>query len=264
MSERVVSTPDSPVCIHTAQIIDCCLDKDCIEDLRVFLTESSQSALDTATGAKARCAELMYTNVEVSPLAYKCGYYAIDLTFYYRIVGDALMGGLRPTTITGLAIFAKRVVLFGGTTRAKVFHSGADFPLCEEMLLPPVPQAYVEALDPMILSAKLRSNRECCCCETDVVDIPVPIAECFGEPLSMTGTQRFYVTVGQFSTVRLERDSQISVCAGDYCAPTRECCEEECCEEDPCELFSHIDFPMNAFFSNGRDNGCQPEHCHCE
>ena len=50
MSERIASTPDSPVCIHTAQIIDCCLDKDCIEDLRVYLTESSQSALDTATG----------------------------------------------------------------------------------------------------------------------------------------------------------------------------------------------------------------------
>ena len=257
--------PDSPVCIHTAQITDCCLDKDCVEDLRVYLTNDSQAALDGATGAKARCAELMYTNVEVCSLPYKKGYYAVDLTFYYRIVGDALLGGLRPTTITGLAIFAKRVVLYGGRQKAKIFQSGEEIPLCEAMLSSPVPKAVVEALDPMVLTAKVRELCECRCVETQVADIPAPIAECFGEALVTSGNgKRLYVTLGQFSTVRLERDAQFSVPACEYCAPTRECCEEECCEEDPCELFSRIDFPVRSFFPDGKD-GCSREEngCNC-
>ena len=29
---------DARVCIHTDQILDSCMDKDCVEDLRVYLT----------------------------------------------------------------------------------------------------------------------------------------------------------------------------------------------------------------------------------
>ena len=90
------------------------MDKDCVEDLRVYLTRESQAALDRSTGAKTRCAELLFARVEVEPLAYKRGHYAVDLTFYYRILGDATVGGTRPVTITGLAVFTKRVALYGG------------------------------------------------------------------------------------------------------------------------------------------------------
>lgn len=51
--------------IHTRKITDSCRDKDCIEDLRVYLTQGSQALLDTATGAKVRCAELLYTYIDV-------------------------------------------------------------------------------------------------------------------------------------------------------------------------------------------------------
>ena len=40
--------------IHTRKITDSCRDKDCIEDLRVWLTKPSQAILDTAAGAKVR------------------------------------------------------------------------------------------------------------------------------------------------------------------------------------------------------------------
>ena len=45
--------------IHTRKITDSCRDKDCIEDLRVYMTRGSQSLLDTAAGARVRCAELL-------------------------------------------------------------------------------------------------------------------------------------------------------------------------------------------------------------
>ena len=51
--------------IHTRKITDSCRDKDCIEDLRVYLTRGSQSLLDSAAGARVRCAELLYTYIDV-------------------------------------------------------------------------------------------------------------------------------------------------------------------------------------------------------
>ena len=51
--------------IHTRKITDSCRDKDCIEDLRVYLTRGSQAVLDTCSGAKVRCADLIYTYIDV-------------------------------------------------------------------------------------------------------------------------------------------------------------------------------------------------------
>ena len=56
--------------IHTRKITDSCRDKDCIEDLRVYLTKGSQCLLDTASSAKVRCAELMTTYIDVEPVAF--------------------------------------------------------------------------------------------------------------------------------------------------------------------------------------------------
>ena len=44
--------------IHTQKITDSCRDKDCIEDLRIYLTAGSQSILDTCSNARVRSAEL--------------------------------------------------------------------------------------------------------------------------------------------------------------------------------------------------------------
>lgn len=262
MSENVNEAVDrigvnQPVSIHTRQITDSCLDKDCIEDLRVYLTTQSQAALDGATTAKTRCAELLYTLVDVQPLPYKAGHYSVDLVFYYRIIGDAILGGTRPTTICGLAVFSKRVVLYGGCQKAKLFSSSNVLPAGNELLCPRCPEAVVEALDPMILSAKVREVCECHRHDTELREIPTGIVESFGEQLVLSGeSKRLYVTIGQFSTVRLERDTQLTISACEYSVPTRECCDEECCEEDPCELFSRIDFPMRAFFPESRGSKC--------
>ena len=55
--------------IHTRKITDSCRDKDCIEDLRVYLTTGSQAILDNFAGAKVRCAELLYAAIEVETVA---------------------------------------------------------------------------------------------------------------------------------------------------------------------------------------------------
>ena len=56
--------------IHTRKITDSCRDKDCIEDLRVYLTTGSQAQLDAAPNARIRCAELITTRVDVEKAAF--------------------------------------------------------------------------------------------------------------------------------------------------------------------------------------------------
>ena len=130
MSERCHDTlecrPEDLRCamsIHTRKITDSCRDKDCIEDLRVYLTRESQAVLDTAAAAKVRSAELVYTTVDVSPVAFHRNHYTIDLTFFYKIIADAAVGPCRPAAICGLALFSKRAVLCGENSGAHIFRS---------------------------------------------------------------------------------------------------------------------------------------------
>ena len=245
--------------IHTRKITDSCRDKDCIEDLRVYLTASSQSTLDAASGVKVRCAELLYTAIEVEPVAFDGHHYCIDMIFYYRIIADATSGSCRCTPITGLAVFSKRAVLCGEDSSAHIFRSNTRIGECDGLaqILTNLPTAVVEVLDPMILSSKVVDT--CSCSEQSLVQIPAFIRTLFEESLVLTPeNRRLLVTLGQFSIVRLERDAQLIVPVLDYAIPTKECCDSPGgCAEDPCELFSRIPFPAGRFSPSGCDNGCE-------
>jgi len=114
--------------IHTRKITDSCRDKDCIEDLRVYLTKGSQALLDSAASTRVRCAELLYTYIDVEPVAFDRNHYCIDVTFYYRVLADATIGNTRPAALYGLAVFTKRAVLCGEDSRAHIYRS--DTRLC--------------------------------------------------------------------------------------------------------------------------------------
>ena len=245
--------------IHTRKITDSCRDKDCIEDLRVYLTTGSQSILDSCAGAKVRCAELLYAGIEVEPVAFDRNHYCIDVTFYYRILADATVGHNRPAALCGLAVFSKRAVLCGEDSRAHIFSSrtviGGTDGFTRQYANRPT--AVVEVLDPMVLSSRVRNS--CDCSGGCMIQIPPYIREMFDEELVLSGDQRrLFVTLGQFSIVRLERDAQLIVPVLDYSIPTKECCDSPgCCAEDPCEMFSRIPFPTAQFAPTGCDGGCK-------
>ena len=252
--------------IHTKKITDSCRDKDCIEDLRVYLTKCSQSVLDNAAGAKVRCAELLYTYIDVEPVAFDRNHYCIDVTFYYKILADALVGNSRPTTLYGLAVFSKRAVLCGEDSRAHIFTSQTRIGEVDGLSIPSAnrPTAVVEVLDPMVLSSKVK---EICDCGKEVCALQLPqnILSLFDEELVLSGeSRRLYVTLGQFSIIRLERDVQIVVPVLDYSMPTKECCDAlGACAEDPCEMFSRIPFPADQFTSTGCDRQNDQDGCGC-
>jgi len=251
--------------IHTRKITDSCKDKDCIEDLRVYLTRGSQAVLDTAAGAKVRCAELLYTYIDVEPVAFDRNHYCIDTTFYYRVLADATIGNCRPAALYGLAVFNKRVVLCGEESKAHIYTSDTclNGPDGVSVYTANKPTAVVEVLDPMVLSSKVREVCDCKHKDVTVTQIPGGICRLFDEELVLSGeNRRLYVTLGQFSIIRLERDAQLIVPLLDYSIPDKECCDSAACAEDPCEMFSRIPFPAKQFAPQGCDQGTQ-EPCDC-
>ncbi|MEA4964287.1 MAG: hypothetical protein VB055_00485 [Oscillospiraceae bacterium] len=248
------------VCIHTDKITDSFRDKDYIEDLRVYLTKESQCALESATGARARYAELLFISLDVAAVPFHHGYYSVDLTYYYRILADALMGTARPVAIVGLSVFSKRIVMFGGDCGAKLFTSDS-VPGCRDgcaLVDRTCPEAVVEAVDPMILAAKLM---DACCCRSDPQpqELPEGILNCFDDDLSLCGDcKRLYVSLGQFSVIRMQRDTQLLVPSFDYCVPTKECSDGTGSSEesDPAEVFNQVEFPVDSFFPLRGQSGC--------
>ena len=254
------------VCVHTDKITDSCLAKDCIEDLHVYLTVGSQCILDEAMRAKARFVELMHAAITAEPVPYSAGYYTVDITYYYRVIADAVMAAGRPNTITGLAVFSKRLVLFGGDTTARIFSSRSyKSCLCKQSIQSAAaPEAIVEVVDPMILGSRVQEVCACSCCASETPQLPQAILECFDEELVLSGEcKRLLVTIGQFSIARLERGTQLLIPTFDYCIPTRQCPNVAGSSEDnPCEVFSQIEFPMDAFFP-GKNDTCIPAADSC-
>ena len=254
------------VCVHTDKISDSCLAKDCIEDLQVYLTVPSQQALDCAVSAKARYVELLHVGVHVETVPYSTGYYTVDLTFYYRVIADASAAGGRPTTVTGLAIFSKRLVMFGGETSARSFSSRSGIScLCKQAIQAGnVPEAIVEVVDPMILGSRVQEVCTCNCCPPSPPVIPEAILGCFEEQLVLDGeSKRLLVTIGQFSIARLERSTQLLIPTFDYCIPSKTCKNVGSSNtESPCEVFGQIEFPMDAFFPSKNDS-CIPAKDSC-
>ncbi len=253
MADRVLPGPvtadaciNEAVCIHTRKIFDSCRDKDCIEDLRVFPTVSSQPYIDSAFSIRPKGAELLYVNVNVEEISFNRGHFTVDVTYFYKITGDIVPGG---QTVTGLAVFDKRAILYGSEGSAKVFHSDAPGIVPQTNALP---IAAVEAVDPIVLSMKL-VDRCHCGMDGELRDVPQAILDAFGEGLVLADTnRRWYATLGQFSIIRLERDTHLLIPAYDYCVPCKECMGSD--QDDPCTLFGRIRFPLEEFFP--------PDHCH--
>ena len=112
----------------------------------------------------------------------------------------------------------------------------------------------------MVLSSKVKEVCDCGC-DSITAQIPNPVRTLFDEELTLSGGQRrLFVTLGQFSIVRLERDAQLVIPVLEYSIPEKACCENPgCSAEDPCEMFSRIPFPTQQF--SPRD--CDETECNC-
>ena len=241
------------VCVHTRKIYDSCRDKDCIEDLRFYPKLQYVDVINHALSVKGGSADLLYVYVDVEPVNFNRGFYTVDMRFFYNVTLQAYTSCPAPVTVEGLCVFDKRAILFGSEGNAKIFSSQAGCgPDGQRLPNTTAPVAVVEAVDPLILGMKLLDVCDCrpCPCECQWTDVPPAVAAAFPEELAFTSeAHRMYVTLGQFSIIRLERDTQLLTPVYDYCVPEKECpCDGGSCQEDPCELFRKVQFPVGEFF----------------
>jgi hypothetical protein len=246
MADRVSAGPvESPasireaVCVNTRKIFDSCRDKDCVDDLRVYPTESSQTYIENALNIRPKSAQLLSVDVNVEPVSFNRGYYTVDCTYFYAITGETFPSGQQ---ISGLCVFDKRVMLFGSVGSVRTFRSDGNAEAAVDL-----PVAVVSAVDPICLHCKLCESETVIATELEHRSIPEEIRSYFSERLIFNDTaRRWFATIGQFSIVRLERDTQLVVPAYDYCMPEKEC--PGTITDDPCTLFSRIHFPVEEFF----------------
>lgn len=237
------------VCIQTDKVYDSCREKDCLEDLRVYLTRSGQEVIDNAINVKCRKSEVIWVFTDVEPVPFNRGFFTVDVKFFFRITLDAFTGIGRPTEVQGLATFDKKVILFGSEGNAKIFESKFKEDAFDPQLWHKtnMPKAKVEVVDPICLSARIADVMAHGYNDVDLAGVPDSVCRCFNDDLVAGAERRMVlVTLGLFSIIKIERNVQLLIPAFDFCVPEKECIAAT--EDNPCDLFDRIEFPVDEFF----------------
>ncbi len=250
------------VCIDTLRVLDSCRDRDCFEDVRVFLSEAGQEIIDRTASVRAKSAEVVWAYVGVDAVPFNCGFYQVTVRFYIRVVLEACLGVGRNQEFEGISVVEKRVVLYGSVGNVSIYRSNPNAGACDaptpENASTNLPVGVVEVVDPVLLSVSVVEpgicpGNTCCLCS----DIPDSIASNIaGDLADGEEGNRLLVTIGTFSVIRLERPAQYLVSACDYSVPDKECAPRE--TDSPCSLFRRMSFPVDDFYppSLGNLNSC--------
>ncbi len=257
------------VCIDTKRVLDCCRDRDCFEDARVYLTAFGEEIIANATNVRTRSAKLIWAYVGVDPVPFNCGFYQITVRYYIKVEIEACLGIGRSQTFKGISVLEKNVILYGGEGSVVSYSSSPENGYCSigntNTVATNDPTAIVETVEPVVLGTKIV---ECSCgCDcNECCEIPEAICGCIdGEINTSTNnnTPKLYISFGIFSVIRIEREAQLLVQATDYSVPDKECTAATN-NDDPCSLFNTMPFPISQFKTTmapanetlQKNNGC--------
>ena len=252
-SSGAINANNGTVCIDTYRVLDSCRDRDCYEDVRIFVTATGQEIINTSCNIRVLKTRVLWANVALNEVAFNEGFFQLTIKYYIKLDLEGCAGGTRGRTFEGLAILQKTVILYGGEGSASIFRSGGEnsfcaVPDCDAVIDTTLPQAIVETVAPIALSSKVVDcTCECgyCCCTCS--EIPDGINCFFEEPLVEPTDEgnNLYISLGLFSVIRIVRPAQILVNGTDYTVPDKECVEAE--QDDPCRLFRTLAFPVSQF-----------------
>ena len=255
------------VCIETNRILDSCRDRDCFENVRVFLTDLGRDVIERTTQVRVKDACIAWTYIGIDPVRFNRGFYTVHIRFYIKLIFEACLCAGQAREFDGLAVLEKQVVLFGGDSGVSIFRSSADgTAFCAEpqpcYKERSVPTAVVEAVDPIVLGVRVLEpacpEPVCCCC--CACDVPASIAGCLSAPLcpdicgdhdhgghpgGHVGERCLVVSLGIFSLVRLVRPAQYLIHATEFVIPDKECVSAT--PDNPCDLFRSMAFPIGEF-----------------
>lgn len=255
------------VYIDVSRILDSCRDRDCFENVRVYLSDIGQEIIDRASTVRPKCARVADTCISVSPMNFNRGFYQIQMRIFVHLEFETCVGG-KMQCVDGLAVAEKSVILFGSEGHVRVFRSKAqtgnvccDMSAGEHNSDDNLPTAVLEIADPVVLGAKIADRCRCgesvsrdsgcsCGCGGGCVcggDIPEDVLALLGGTVCDTQEVEhlLLVSLGFFSVVRMERPAQFLVSATEYCVPDKECVFDE--DDDPCSAFRRMAFPVEQF-----------------
>ncbi len=255
------------VCIETNRVLDSCRDRDCYEFVRVYLSDFGNEILERTGAIRAKCAEILWSNIGVDPIQFNRGFYAITVRLYIKVVFEACVSGGRSQELEGIAVLEKRVILYGGECGVNVFRSTGEsgsFCACPEPTYgcSNLPTAVVEVVDPVLLGTKIFEKAcECkcvCCCGEQ--DVPQRILSGLSAPVCFDDDHDgrvLTVSLGIFSVIRIVRPAQYLIQAADCTIPEKECVSVE--EDDPCKVFRTMPFPFGEFSSSCVSHADHPQ-----
>jgi hypothetical protein len=248
-----LSANNGTICIDTYRVLDSCRDRDCYEDVRIYVTTTGQEIINASCNIRVLNTRVLWANIALTEVAFNEGFFQLNIKYYIKLELEGCAGGTRGRTFEGLAILQKTVILYGGEGSASIFRSNGEdafcaIPACDSVVDTTLPQAIVETVPPIALSSKVVDcNCECgyCCCNCN--EIPTGISCYFDEELIDPTNEgnNLYISLGLFSVIRIVRPAQILVNGTDYTVPDKECVEAE--QDDPCRLFRSLAFPVSQF-----------------
>lgn len=254
------------VCIDTKRVLDCCRDRDCFENSRIYLTAVGEETLSNSSNVRTRSAKLLWAFVGVDGVPFNNGFYQITVRYYVQVELEACLGMGRSQTFNGLAVLEKNVVLYGGEGSIVSYSSSPENNYCCVGNTNTVgnndPVAIVETVEPIILGSKVECSCACAC--NDCSEIPPIVCDLFdGELVTSSTGPKLYVSFGIFSVIRIVRPAQFLVQATDYSVPDKECPSANN-DDNPCALFRNISFPINQFRgTNCPDVELPSKNCGC-
>ncbi len=248
------TSPKEMVCIDTYRVLDSCRDKDCYEDVRVYLTCYGQEIVDRTCAVRAKSAKVLWSYIDIDPVPFNRGFYQLTIKIFTKILCEACVAPGNIQEFEGVAVVEKKVILFGSEGNVSVFKSekgcsgfcpSADGRgKCKQSSNLPI--AVLETVDPIILSSKVVEPRHPCCSCCSVDDIPEGVCSSVESGLcDDDASNKLLVSLGFFSVVRIERPAQYLVNAAEYCVPKKECVTPK--EDDPCSVFKNMAFPVSEF-----------------
>ena len=244
--------PKENICIDTYRVLDSCRDKDCFENVKVYLTEFGEEIIERTTAIRAKCAKIVSAYIDVVDVPFNRGFYQLNIKIYVKIVCEACISQGHIQEFEGIAVVEKKVVLFGSEGNVSVFKSEPGVSSfcnsneCDASRSNTLPRAVIETVDPIILNISVVEPKVypcCCCCCLD--DIPEYVSSRVNGRLCDRDERTLVVSLGFFSVVRIERPAQLLINATEYNIPEKECIAAK--EDDPCTLFRSMSFPIDEF-----------------
>jgi len=262
-------------CISVNKIFDSARDKDCLEDMKVFLCAPAQEVVDHANSVRCKEVEVIHTGISLEAVPFNRGFYQVMIRYFFCCTLECCVGNGRAVYVKGLCAFDKKVILYGSEKNVSVFTSDPEKNnFCMDIndlrcdSVPTLPTVVVEVANPIALDTKvyerIRPFGNACC---TIEAIPDVVRQRFdGEFIDGIGASSCYVTVGMFSVVRMERPVQIVLPACNFCLPEKESTPAH--TDDPCGIFGKMSFPLGEFYpyadeqlpredrSSGTNTGC--------